>query len=319
MQRGPYFKLGKMEIFTAFEQLNGMPVAATIGSFDGVHRGHVAMIAEARSLAKKRGLPLVVVTFARHPRLLFSGCNMPFLLSSNDEKIALIEKAGADAVMLLPFDNEMASFCARDFMHTVLSSRMNVRMLAVGYDHHFGRPCSGEGIEEYKKYGCEAGIEVIQMTPYEAGGVLVSSSKVRGALAAGDMSQVSEMLGRYYSIDGTVVHGAALGRRLGFPTANISLSEPLKLLPLDGVYECNIHVATNCYKGVMNIGCKPTINSGERTIEVFIIDFEGDIYNEHVKVDVVRRLRGERRFAGLDDLRSQIMLDVQEVKNINNK
>ena len=161
MLRGPSFKLRKMEIFTGFEQLDGKPVAATIGSFDGVHRGHVAMIGQARSLARQRGLPIVVVTFARHPRLLFSGCDMPFLLSSNDEKIALIEKAGADAVMLLPFDNEMASLCARDFMRIVLSAKMNVRMLAVGYDHHFGRPCSGEGIEEYKKYGIETGIEVV--------------------------------------------------------------------------------------------------------------------------------------------------------------
>lgn len=314
MQRGPYFKLGKMEIFTAFELLNGMPVAATIGSFDGVHRGHVAMITQAGTLAKERSMPLAVVTFARHPRLLFSGSDTPFLLSSNEERLSLIEQAGADIAILLPFDNEMAALTAQEFMRNVLHEQMNVRMLAVGYDHHFGRPLRGEGIEEYIAYGKEIGIEVLPMDRYLLDGVAVSSSKIRGALAAGDMEHAAAMLGRYYSIEGRVVHGAALGRHLGFPTANISLFEPLKLLPLDGVYECRIHVDAKCYKAAMNIGCKPTVALGERTIEVFIIDFAGDIYGKSVRVDVVRRLRGERRFAGLDDLRSQIMLDVESIK-----
>lgn len=304
-----------MEIFTDIDKLPFVPTAVTVGSFDGLHRGHIAMLSEARELAAQRGLPLTVVTFARHPRLLFSGCETPFLLCSTDEKLALIERAGADRCLLLPFDRAMASLTAREFMHDVLMQKMCVRMLAVGYDHRFGRPQAGEGIEQYVQYGREMGIEVIQMHPYSPDGAKISSSRVRGSLAAGDVETAARLLGRNYSLQGRVVHGEALGRRLGFPTANISLLEPLQMLPLDGVYECVVYVRNLCFHGVMNVGCKPTVSGSGRTIEVFIIGFEGDIYGEPVRVELVRRLRGERRFAGLDDLKMQIMADVERVKS----
>ena len=302
-----------MEIFTDIESPGCSSSAVTVGSFDGVHRGHVAMIAEARALAEARSLPLTVVTFARHPRLLFSGSDAPFLLTSTDDKLSLLERAGVERCLLLPFDNAMASLTAKEFMHDILLQRLGVRMLAVGYDHRFGRPQTGEGISQYIEYGREMGIEVAQLHPYIPDGQKISSSRVRGALAAGDVESAARMLGRNYSLQGRVVHGEALGRRLGFPTANISLSEPLQLLPLDGVYECTIKVRLGSYRGVMNVGCKPTLNGRSRTIEVFIIGFDGDIYGEYVVVEFVRRLRGERRFAGLDDLRAQIESDVRRV------
>ena len=306
-----------MEIFTDFDKMDGRPMAVTIGSFDGVHRGHRAMIDEAREKAAQRNLPLTVITFARHPRLLFSRSEAPFLLTSTDEKLSLLASAGVERCLLLPFDQNMASLSARDFMQCVLKDRMNVAMLAVGYDHRFGSPSSGEGVEQYIAYGKEMGVEVIELHPYAPGGDAISSSKIRGALTAGDMQRAAQLLGYDYSFTGRVVKGAAIGRQLGFPTANISLSEPYKMLPLDGVYECSIAFNTNVYKGVMNIGCKPTLDGKERTIEVFIIGFDGDIYGENVKVDVQRRLRGERRFSGLDELRAQIELDVRSV--IDNK
>lgn len=304
-----------MEIYTEIDKMGAVPTAVTIGSFDGVHRGHKAMIAEAMSLAQSRSLPLTVVTFVRHPRLLFSGWETPFLLTSTDEKLSLIERAGVNRCLLLPFDRDMAAFTAREFMYQILQQRMGVKMLAVGYDHSFGRPQTGEGIEQYIDYGREMGIEVIQMHPYSPDGEQISSSRIRGSLAAGDVCSAARMLGRNYSLQGSVVHGEALGRRLGFPTANILLSEPLQMLPLDGVYECVVYVRGEVCQGVMNIGCKPTINGTERTVEVYIIGFEGDIYGEPVRVEFVRRIRGERRFAGLDDLRAQIQADVLSVKN----
>lgn len=300
-----------MEIFTDIDSLGNTPSAVTVGSFDGVHRGHVAMITEARELAASRGLPLTVVTFARHPRLLFSGSDAPFLLTSTDDKLSLLERAGVERCLLLLFDNAMASLTAEEFMHDILLQRLGVRMLAVGYDHHFGRPQTGEGISQYVGYGRKMGVEVVQLHPYTPDGQKISSSRVRGELAAGDVEAAARMLGRNYSLQGRVVHGEALGRRLGFPTANISLLEPLQLLPLDGVYECTIKVRLQSYRGVMNVGCKPTVNGSSRTIEVFIIGFDGDIYGEPVVVEFVRRLRGERRFAGLDDLRAQIESDVR--------
>lgn len=295
--------------------MQAVPTAATIGSFDGVHRGHVAMIAEARDLAQRRRLPLSVLTFVRHPRHLFSGCDTPFLLTSADDKTALLEAAGVERCILLDFDTGMASLTAWEFMRDILHARIGVRMLAVGYDHRFGRPQAGEGLPQYIEYGHRVGIEVVQMSRFAPDGEKVSSSRVRGALASGDVATASRLLARRYSVPGHVVHGAAIGRRLGFPTANILPDEPLQMLPLDGVYECVVHVAGVACKGVMNIGCKPTLSGKERTLEAFLVDFDGDIYGERLRVDFVRRLRGERRFANLDDLRAQIALDVERVVN----
>lgn len=302
-----------MEIITDIEKLGAETMAATIGSFDGVHRGHVAMIEEALSLSSVRGLPLTVITFAKHPRLLFSGWESPFLLCSTEEKLALLAQAGVHRCLLLDFDKKMAALTAREFMRDILRDKLGVEFLAVGYDHRFGRPLAGETAADYALYGKEMGIEVALMSCFAPGGEKISSSKVRGALAAGDVMAAAQLLGRNYSIAGTVEHGAALGRRIGFPTANIALAESLQLLPLDGVYECIFHVSGKEYQGVMNIGCKPTVGSAVRTIEVYAIGLDSDIYGEAVKVEFVRRLRGERRFADIDDLRGQIEADVRRV------
>lgn len=300
-----------MEIITDINSAYGCETAATVGSFDGVHRGHVAMISEARTLAAEHSLPLTVVTFRRHPRLLFSGWNTPFLLTSTEEKLHLLETAGVDRCVLLDFDSDMASLCAYDFMYRILLQKINVRMLVVGYDHRFGHPQSGENLLSYIDYGNRMGIEVCKAACYAPGNEKISSSKVRNALSDGDVAAAAHLLGRNYSLSGRVVHGAALGRRLGFPTANISLYESLKMLPSDGVYECLLHLNAAIYRGVVNVGCKPTVGSVYRTIEVFIIDFTGDIYDADVKMEFVRRLRGEQRFAGLDDLKRQIEKDVE--------
>lgn len=302
-----------MEIITDINTLQATPTVATIGSFDGVHLGHKAMLDEALGIADDLSLPLTAVTFARHPRLLFSGCETPFLLSSMHDKMSQLADAGVHRCVLLDFDHTMASLTAREFMHTILWQRLGVSLLAVGYDHRFGRPQTGEGLDDYMAYGQEVGMRVVQMQCFAPSGESISSSKIRGALMAGDVRAAAQMLGRNYSIAGSVVHGEALGRRLGFPTANILPEEPLQLLPLDGVYECLFHVGVCCYRGVMNIGCKPTLDNATRTIEVYAIGLTGDIYGEKVKVEFVRRLRGERRFSGLDDLRGQIELDVKRV------
>lgn len=302
-----------MEIITDLNSIRAIPTVATIGSFDGVHRGHVAMIAEARAIAWAKRLPLMVVTFSRHPRLLFSPDTAPFLLSSTKEKTELLRQLGVDRCLFLQFDKEMAALSAQEFMQHILHEKAAVRTLAVGYDHHFGRPQPNEGIEQYKAYGRQMEIEVIQMTRYAPEGCKISSSRIRKALAVADIETATLLLGRHYSINGTVEHGAALGRQLGYPTANISLDEPMQLLPADGVYECIVHLHAKSYKGVINIGYKPTVESSRRTIEVFIIDFSGDIYGEAIKVEFVRHLRREQRFENTEQLRRQIMTDVQRV------
>lgn len=305
-----------MEHITDIYKYNPQPCVATIGSFDGVHLGHRAMLEELRAYAACAGLPLMAVTFARHPRLLFDGNCEPFLLTSNSQKVALLESAGADIVTELDFDTLMAGMSAERFMKEILRERLGVKLLAIGYDHHFGKPCDGEGFECYAEYGKKLGIEVVKLSPFAVDGIAVSSSVVRRALVAGDLTLAYKALGHSYVLEGAVVHGAGIGRRIGFPTANVLLAEEMMLLPADGVYEVLFRIGSACHNGVMNIGVKPTVdNNRVRTIEVYLLDFSGDIYGKSVSVELVRRLRGEQHFENIDALRSQIEKDVARVRN----
>lgn len=306
-----------MEIIYDLNDICREPTAATIGSFDGVHRGHVAMIEETRRRAAAAGLPVTLVTFATHPRMIFDADPQPFLLSSPRMHMERLAATGVERCVVLDFNRELAAMTAREFMHEVLVKHLNVKLLALGYDHRFGRPVEGENADAYIDYGREMGIEVVRAARYNEAGAKVSSSQVRRALAAGDVESAATLLGYRYPISGTVVHGAALGREIGFPTANIELDEPMQLLPLNGVYEVSATVADRLYRGVMNVGVKPTVTGcGKRTVELFIIDFTGDLYGHNVCVEFVRRLREERRFSSLDELKAQIVKDVSEVQRL---
>lgn len=304
-----------MQLITDISEYEKRPCAATIGSFDGVHVGHIAMLGELRAAASERGLPLVVVTFATHPRLLFNSNSEPFLLTPGSARLELLAATGVDSCVLLDFDSAMASMSAECFMREVLVERLGVQLLAVGYDHHFGKPAPGEGLGQYIAYGQKYGVEVFGTKPFAVGDAIVSSSAVRRALSSGDVAAAKAFLGRFYSLSGTVVHGAGIGRQLGFPTANILLGDTMQLFPADGVYEVAVELDGGTFQGVMNIGIKPTVASGkERTLEVHIIGFEGDIYGKSVTVRFVRRLRGEQSFDNINALRFQIEVDVARVK-----
>lgn len=305
-----------MKIITDINEYIPEPCAATIGSFDGVHLGHRSILDELREAASADGLPIMVLTFARHPRLVF-GCDAgPFLLSSREGKIALLESLGVDILVMLDLDTYMASMSAERFMREVLLERLGVCILAVGYDHHFGKPCITEGIREYILYGKKLGIDVFRASPFAINGKKVSSSEVRQTLLDGDVETAALLLGRRYSISGKVVHCAGIGHTLGFPTANITPSCDMLIMPKNGVYEVDAIVEGKTYKGVMNIGVKPTVNSDKiRSAEVHIIDFSGDIYGKSISVSFVRRLRDEAHFDSLESLRAQIELDVEKVKN----
>ena len=304
-----------MEIIYDLNDICREPTVATIGSFDGVHRGHVAMIEETRRRAAALALPVTLVTFSRHPRMLFDTAAQPFLLSTQSGRMERLAATGVERCVVLDFDKELASMTAREFMHKVLAEHLNVKLLVLGYDHRFGRPVVGENSDSYIEYGRECGIEVVRAAKYDEAECKISSSQVRRALAAGDVETAAMLLGHPYSIGGKVVHGAALGRELGFPTANIELGEPMQLLPLNGVYEVSATIDGKLYKGAMNVGVKPTVTGcGKRTVEMFIIDFEGDLYDHNIDVEFVRRLREERRFASLDELKAQIVKDVAAVR-----
>ena len=306
-----------MKIITDINEFRATPCAATIGSFDGVHLGHRAMLGELQARAAERGLPVVVITFARHPRLLFDAHRSSFLLSDNREKVALLESSGADYCVMLDFDAEMASMSAEQFMKDILCEKLGVKLLCVGYDHHFGKPRTDEGFEQYAEYGRALGMELFMASPFFIDDIAVSSSKVRRALSAGDISLAKMLLGYDYSFSGSVTHGAGIGRSLGFPTANILLHDDMKLLPADGVYAVHLFFDGKEHKAIMNIGVKPTIGENlARTVEVHVLDFSGDLYGKNVVVSLLCRVRGEMTFESVDALRCQISHDVQFVRNL---
>lgn len=306
-----------MKIITDINEFRATPCAATIGSFDGVHLGHRAMLGELQARAAERGLPAVVITFARHPRLLFDAHRSSFLLSDNREKVALLESSGADYCVMLDFDAEMASMSAEQFMKDILCEKLGVKLLCVGYDHHFGKPRTDEGFEQYAEYGRALGMELFMASPFFIDDIAVSSSKVRRALSAGDISLAKMLLGYDYSFSGSVTHGAGIGRSLGFPTANILLHDDMKLLPADGVYAVHLFFDGKEHKAIMNIGVKPTIGENlARTVEVHVLDFSGDLYGKDVVVSLLCRVRGEMTFENVEALRCQISHDVQFVRNL---
>lgn len=305
-----------MRTIDDFQACCGMPpMAATIGMFDGVHRGHRLVIDYLRREASARGLQTAVVTFTSHPQSLFHPDSGLRLLTSAAKKVQLLAQSGVDYTLLLPFTRELSVVTAADFM-AQLRRRCNVRLLVVGYDHHFGRRADGESFADYCRYGKALGMDVVAAPALTVDAGNVSSSAIRRLLSEGDVRGAEEMLGRRYTLDGTVVGGRQNGRLIGFPTANIDLGgEPL-LVPADGVYATEVTVGGVRYGGMLNIGTPTVDGATRRTIEVNIFDFDRDIYGASVDLEFVARVRDERRMAGLDDLCRQLTSDRQTIKEI---
>lgn len=296
------------------------PCVATIGFFDGVHRGHRHLIREVTDRAAEAGLESVVVTFDRHPRQVVTTDFMPRLLSTMEEKLALLSKTGIDHCVVLPFDLAMASMTARDFMRKILAERLHVKILYTGYDHRFGHNRS-EGFAEYVRYGKEMGMEVLRGNPLTLDGVNVSSSVVRSLIEEGEVGLASQCLGYHYTIVGHVVAGEHIGTGLGFPTANVSLDDSCKLLPSDGAYAVKLRMAgSDCeWQGMLNIGLRPTFDGRRKTIEVNIFNFSDDIYGRQVAVTFYAKIRDERKFRSAQELASQLEDDARRSIEILNR
>ena len=284
------------------------PCVATIGFFDGVHRGHRCLIRQVTDEAACRGLQSLLVTFANHPACVLRPEAKLELLTTAEEKQALLTETGVDAVAMLPFTLELASLSARDFMDAVLKQRFAVKVLVIGYDHRFGRRSAGEHFSDYVRYGRELGIDVVQASELE-GTDHVSSSLIRHALQTGDVALANACLGYDYFMEGPVVKGFHVGRTIGFPTANLSLASE-KLVPQRGVYAVDVEVEGLRRRGMLNIGTRPTVENGsDVSIEVNIFDFHHDIYSQRVRVHLLKFIRNEKKFATVDELRNQLLLD----------
>lgn len=284
---------------------------ATIGFFDGVHRGHCSLLSQVVRQAAQRNSQSTVVTFDIHPRQLVNPDFQPFLLTTLDEKLQLLSMQGIDRVAVLHFDEQMASLSARDFMSVVLSRQINVDTLVLGYDSRFGHGRTA-GFADYEAYGHSMGIDVLRATPLLSDdGTPVSSSLVRNLLLSGNIAQANDALGRRYSLTGNVVDGFHEGRRLGFPTANLALADRQRLVPGRGVYAVWAELTgySEPMPAMMNIGTRPTYNGSSQTLEVHIIGYEGDLYGKDVTVTFAERIRSEQPFDSPSALASQLQLD----------
>lgn len=288
-----------------------MVVAAT-GFFDGVHRGHRAVLEKISALAKEQGDTSAVITLWPHPRTVLQQDAAKFrLLNSLEEKISLIKSFGIDEVFTLKFDKEFASQTTEEYFRDYLIRRLNVRTLVIGYDHRVGSDIN-QTQDEMMAIARNLGINPVRVDEYteNESGLIISSTKIREMLLAGDMGIANNLLGYRYGVEGVVVEGMKIGRGIGFPTANMRLYEPLKVLPSDGVYAVWVQTSGKTYRGITNIGIRPTVGiNNERTIETHILDFDEDIYGLSIKLEFVAKMRDEVTFSSLDDLKAQLHKD----------
>ena len=302
-----------MQILTEENITVDKPFVATIGFFDGVHKGHQYLISQLQTLAKASGMGSLVITFREHPRLVVQPDADVSLLTTNEQKCRILENLGIDATLLLNFTSEMAKMTAYQFMK-YLHDNLQVRVLLIGYDHRFGHNRS-EGFDDYVKYGQQIGIQVIQAKEERISSEQgISSSAVRQFIQKGDMMGACECLGRFYSFTGKVIPGYHKGSNLGFPTANLKLDIPNRLLPPVGVYVVWASFFGRTYKAMLNIGYRPTISfDGNITLEVHLLNFSGEIYGESIEVEFVHRLRDEVKFRSAEELVEQLQRDARSV------
>lgn len=295
--------------------LEGAVVA--VGNFDGMHRGHRGVIARARALAARLGKPCAVLTFEPHPADFFAKRSVIFRLTSHEAKAAFLERLGLDGIIVLTFDATLASLSAQDFIADILLRRLGVTGVVVGYDFHFG--AKRQGTPEFlKAEGARLGfaVEIVERISQDEEGSLdaVSSTATRAALEAGDVELAARLLGHPWFVEGVVIHGAELGRKLGFPTANLAL-EPFCRLR-HGIYAVTLTVDGRTYGGAANFGRRPTFDDGPPLLEVFVLDFEGDLYDKMVEVAFIGFIRPEAKFASAEALVAQMNQDVVETRQM---
>ena len=294
-----------------------MNYVATVGFFDGVHAGHRFLIEELKSLAKARNMQSLVITFNIHPRKVLNSDYQPQLLNTLSEKLDLLNKTGVNAVEVLDFNRELSSLSAFNFLKIVLKEQYKVKTLLVGHDHRFGHN-RADGFPEYKAYGEMLGMEVIQAGRYVTSEEKhVSSSNIRLDIEQGNIAHANKLLTYPYSFEGKVIDGFRVGRKIGFPTANLQPLDADKLIPPFGVYAVRVYHNEAVYKGMMNIGTRPTLNNSYHTsLEVHILDFDLDIYNQIIKVEFLSKIRDEQKFNSLDELVEQLKKDREIVESL---
>ncbi len=305
-----------MRIFNALDsiKLNNKKTCVTIGNFDGVHKGHQYLLTQLQTYARQTDTQSVVVTFDPHPLRVLHGAKQPPFITLTKQKLELIEKMGIDAVFCVNFTRELANLNPENFVETYLVNALSMRHLVIGYDYAFGKNRSGN-FETLQKLGEKFGYSVRQSEPFIHEGETVSSTRIRKMIEAGQVFEARELLGRFYRVEGQVVHGQNRGGRLlGFPTANLCLTD--ELFPLPGVYAVFAEYENMVMPAVANIGFNPTFGNDVLSVEIHIPNFSADLYDKWLKVHFVRNLRPEKKFGGLDELKQQIQADITQTQAI---
>lgn len=289
----------------------------TVGTFDGVHIGHQKIISRINEIAKEKDGESVLLTFHPHPRLvLFPDDDSLKLINTIGEKTTLLEHFGLDHVIYMAFEKKLSRMTPVEYVRDILVNKIGIKTIVIGYDHHFGRNREGD-IELLRELAPVYDFEVIEIAAQDVDEITVSSTKVRRAIEQGDIKATNEFLGHTFTLTGTVVEGNQLGRELGFPTANLAISDPNKIVPGNGVYAVTGKVDSRSLSGMLNIGIKPTIGDHlETSIEVHFFNYSGDLYGKEVELTFIDRIRDEQKFADLDQLKSQLMSDEVNAKEL---
>lgn len=289
----------------------------TVGTFDGVHEGHKVLVKSVLEKAKKYNSRSIIVTFDPHPRdIINPGTAGIKLLSTLPERCELLADLGIDQMVVIPFDRDFSLLSSEEFVRNIIWEKIGVKAFVIGYDHQFGKDREGS-IDTVRDLGRELGFEAHVVSRQEVENKTVSSTSIRNALQdKGDVSQAAKFLGRYYILNGTVIHGDKRGSKIGYPTANIQIDIAKKVIPRIGVYAVWTRVDSNYYPGMMNIGERPTFEGDELTMEVHIFSFDENIYGKEVQIQFVERIRDEKQFEGINHLKEQLDRDREQAEKI---
>lgn len=307
-----------MIIHNDIEQLKIRNPVLTIGVFDGVHQGHLSILNRLKILAKEKNGESVVLTLWPHPRIVLNkDVDNLRLLNNIDEKQLLLSKTGIDHLIIIPFTKEFSQLTACEFIEDYLVKRIHVKHLVVGYNHQFGKDRKA-GYEFLKECSEKFDFDIEKLDAKLIDDESISSTKIREFLIEGNLEMAKKYLGYEYFVSGNVIEGNKIGRTIGFPTANIKIPEPWKQIPKDGVYAVHVHLNNNHYIGMLNIGTRPTIEPEmkQKNMEVHIFDFNEKIYNQTVTISFVKRIRDEKKFAGLDELTAQLRKDKEKIQQL---
>lgn len=300
-----------MKIFRSIQEFSSeSKTIVTLGTFDGVHKGHKSILDKLIKSSNSSGCESVVLTFFPHPRMVLQQNTDIKLLNTIEEKAKLLKAFGIQNLIIHPFDHAFSRLTAEEFVKDILVEKLNICKIIIGHDHRFGRNRTAD-INDLIAYGEEYGFEVEQISALEVNEVSVSSTKIRNALLAGNLETANKFLGYPYFLTGTVIKGRQLGRTISFPTANIGIKEDYKLIPASGVYVVSSNINGSTVYGMMNIGTNPTVGGTTLSVEVHYFNFNDDLYDKELQVDIYYRIRDEVKFPSVDELKQKLQEDME--------